>query len=112
MFMDSAEMQIFDLALHGLIAKAAETGKHVSPEEIARRMIIVQEAKVYDPEEFDRLVLMEDFAHFEISHQDLRSAAGVRAVRRSRSPDIFDAEGRRVGPGPSELPVHVPPGCG
>ena len=66
MFMDADEMRIFDQALYGLIAKAAEAGRRLTPQEIARLMIIVQVAKVYDPDEFDRLVLLEDFADFEM----------------------------------------------
>lgn len=67
--MDTAEMQIFDQALHGLIAKAAKARMRLSPEELARRMLIVQQARVDDPQEYERSVLAENFAEFEAKHR-------------------------------------------
>jgi hypothetical protein len=66
MIMDSDEMRIFDQALYRLIVRSEMASKHITPREIARRMVIAQAAKVYDPDEFDRLVLADDFSTFEV----------------------------------------------
>jgi hypothetical protein len=71
--MDIDEMRVFDLALRGLIAKAGETGSLLSSEEIARRMLLVQEAKVYDPDEFAKCVLAENFEKFERCNRQRRA---------------------------------------
>ena len=66
MFMEADEMQIFEQALRRLIVRSEMASKHITPREIARRMVIAQAAKVYDPDEFDRLVLADDFSSFEV----------------------------------------------
>jgi hypothetical protein len=70
MFMDSEDMRAFDQALRGLIAKAQERGFHLSPAEITRRMLIVQEANGYDPKDFDDLVLADNFSESEPERSD------------------------------------------
>jgi hypothetical protein len=66
MIMEADEMHIFDQALYRLIVRSEMASKYLTPREIARRMVIVQAAKVYDLDEFDRLVLSDDFSTFEV----------------------------------------------
>lgn len=60
--MEPAELDEFTRALEGLAAKAMALGMHFSREEIARRMMLCQEAGHADPDEFERCVLSEDAA--------------------------------------------------
>jgi hypothetical protein len=62
--MDTNEMRLFCLAHARLVAKAKELGMQLNAEEIARRMLIVQEARVYDPDEYERDVLVEPFRYW------------------------------------------------
>ena len=64
-YIDSPEMYVFDLALHGLLAKAEAAGKRLSLQELARRMLIVHAAHVYNPDEFERRVLEGNFPQTE-----------------------------------------------
>ena len=61
-YMDSDEMIVFALALEGLAAKANELGKEFTREELARRMMLCQEAGRSDPDEFEHCVLSEEAA--------------------------------------------------
>jgi hypothetical protein len=59
--MDSSEMEVFSLAHARLVAKAHEAGKDLSPEEIAKRMLIVQALGERDPDVFEQRVLADPF---------------------------------------------------
>jgi hypothetical protein len=59
--MDSNEMEVFSFAHARLVAKAREAGKDLSPEEIAKRMLIVQASGEHDPEVFEQRVFAEPF---------------------------------------------------
>jgi hypothetical protein len=64
-YMKTNEMQPFDLALQRLVEKAKSAGKSLTPEEITRRMLIVQSALIFDPEVFEACVLSDDFSVFQ-----------------------------------------------
>lgn len=61
-YMDPTEMTVFSLALEGLAAKAEALGKEFTREELARRMMLCQEAGLSDPDEFEHCVLSDEAA--------------------------------------------------
>jgi hypothetical protein len=59
--MEANEMQVFGMAHARLVAIAREAGKDLSPEEIARRMLVVQASGEDDPDAFQERVLSDQF---------------------------------------------------
>lgn len=79
---ESSEMVAFTLSLKKLIAKAKAAGQSLGPDEIARRMMLVRDDHVCNPDEYERRVLADDFPSAEATlGARKRASSALRPAR-------------------------------